>query len=133
MDILAAYDPYLVFSLSVGLLLALCVAIMLLMRDPYSVPPHPVSQRVWCAGKHRSAEVAFVESVVTGMVQRSVQRCSLRDTDGHCDEACCHTPVAPMLPSRSETLAGGLGDGARWPRPSPRPNRQHAAGTATKH
>ena len=110
MDLLAAYDPYVVFSLSVGLLLTLCLAIMLLMRDPYSVPPHPVSQRVWCAGRHRSADVDFVESVVTGMVHRSVQRCSLRDTDGCCDEACCYEPVAHMLTSRTETLAGRIGD-----------------------
>jgi len=73
-------------------LLALCVVIMLLMHDPNSVLPHPVSRRVWCAGKHRSADVDFVESVMTGMVHRSVQRCSLRDTDSSCDEACCHEP-----------------------------------------
>jgi len=107
MDLLAAYDPYVVFSLSIGLLLVLCVAIMLLMHDPYYVPPHPVSRTVWCAGRHRSAEVDFVESVVTGLVHRSVQRCSLRDADGGCDEACRYEPVAHMLPSRTE--AGRIG------------------------
>ena len=56
MDLLASYDPYVVFSLSVGLVLALCVASTLLMRDPYSMPTHPISQRLWCAGRHQRAE-----------------------------------------------------------------------------
>jgi hypothetical protein len=97
MDLLAAYDPYVIFSLSVGLLLTLCVAVMLLMRDPDSVPPHPVSRRVWCAGRRRSAAVDFMESMVTGVVHRSVRQCSLRDPDGHCDEACRYEPVAHVL------------------------------------
>jgi hypothetical protein len=105
MDLLAAYDPYVVLSLSVGLLLTLCVGIMLLMHDPNSVPPHPVSRRVWCAARRQSADVDFVESVVTGLVHRSVQRCSLRDTDGGCDAACCYQPVGQMLPSRTDALA----------------------------
>lgn len=109
MDLLAAYDPYIVFSVSVGLLMALCVAIMLLMRDPYSMSPYPVTRTVWCAARHRSADVDFVESVVTGMVHRSVQRCSLRDSDG-CDEACRYEPAAHMPPSRTEALAGGIAD-----------------------
>jgi len=99
MDLLAAYDPYVIFSLSFALLLTLCVVIMALMRDPHSVPPHPVSRRVWCAGRHQGADVGFVESVVTGIVHRSVQRCSLRGTDGCCDAACCYEPEAQMLPS----------------------------------
>jgi len=110
MDLLASYDPYVVFSVSVGLVLALCVAIMVVMRDPYSVPPHPVMLSGWCAGRHRSAEVDFVESVVTGMVHRSVQRCSLRDPDGRCDEACRYTLAAQMRPSRTETLAGAIAE-----------------------
>jgi hypothetical protein len=69
-DLLVASDPYIGFSSSVGLLLTLSVAIMQLMRDPYSVPPHPVSRTVCCAGRHRSAEVDFVESVVTGLIHR---------------------------------------------------------------
>jgi len=126
MDLLATYDPYIVFSLSVGLLLALCAAILVLMRDTDSVPPHPVSRTVWCAGRHRSAEVDFVESVVTGLVYRVVQRCSLRGPDGRCDEACRYEPVAPMRSSRTETVAGGIGTAAGLWRASPLPRRDHA-------
>ena len=90
MELLAAYDPYVIFSLSVGLLLTLCVAVLFLMRDPDAVPPHPVSQTVWCPGRHRSARVDFVECVNTGMVHRSVRQCSLRGSGGSCDEACRH-------------------------------------------
>jgi hypothetical protein len=96
MNLLAAYDPYVVFALSVGVVLVLCAAIMLLMRDPYNVPPHPVSRRVWCEDKHRSADVDFTESVVTGMVHRSVQHCSLLGTHEACSGACCYQPVDPM-------------------------------------
>jgi hypothetical protein len=92
MELLAAYDPYLILSLSLGLVLTLCVAVMASMRDPYAVPPHRVSRTVWCAGKRRSARVDFVEWVDTGMVHRSVQGCSLR-ADGRCDAACCDEPV----------------------------------------
>jgi len=102
MDLITAYDPYVLFSLSFALLLTLCVAIMALMRDPYSVPPYPVSRRVWCEAKHQSADVDFVESVVTGMVHRSVQQCSLRGSDGRCDGACCYEPAAKMVPARTE-------------------------------
>ena len=105
MDLLTAYDPYVIFSLFFALLLTLCVVIMLLMRDPYNVPPHPVSRRVWCAGRHQRADVDFVESVVTGLVHRSVQRCSLRSTDGACDAACCYEPEVQLLPSsRASTV-----------------------------
>ena len=100
MSLLAAFDPYLLFALSVGFVLALCVGIIALMRDPYSVPPHPVSRRVWCASKHRSAEVDFVESVVTGMVRKSVERCSLRGTDESCDEACRYETVESSVSPR---------------------------------
>jgi hypothetical protein len=88
MEMLATYDPYIIFSLSMGLLLTLCMAILFLMRDPYAVPPHHVSRTVWCPARHRSARVDFVESVNTGMVHRSIQQCPLRGPDGHCDEAC---------------------------------------------
>ena len=93
MVLLAAYDPYLIFSLCVGFLLTLCVVIMFMMRDPYAVPPHPVNRTVWCTGARHSARVDFVEWVETGMVRRSVQRCSLRGTDGRCNAACCHEPA----------------------------------------
>jgi hypothetical protein len=105
MDVLAAYDPYMIFSLSVGLLLTLFVAILLLMRDPYAVPPHRVSRRVWCAAKRRRAEVEFTEWVDTGMVHRSVERCSLRAAEGDCDAACRYELVAPTSPSRAVASA----------------------------
>ena len=44
MELLAAYDPYMIFSLFVSFLLTLCLVVMFLMRDPYAVPPHPVSE-----------------------------------------------------------------------------------------
>jgi hypothetical protein len=134
MDLLAAYDPYVVFSLAVGLLLALCVAAMVTLRDTHRVSPHPVSRRVWCAAKHCSAEVDFVESVMTGMVHRSVQRCSLHDTDGRCDEVCRYAPVDQMYPSRTETSAGRIRDGGRVlrPLPSPRPH-QHTDRISSDH
>jgi hypothetical protein len=101
MDLLAAYDPYFIFSLSLGILLTLCIAIMLLMWDPYTVPPHQLSRTVWCAGRGQRADVDFVESVVTGMVHRAVQRCSLRGADGPCDAACCYEPMAQTLPFKN--------------------------------
>lgn len=96
MDLLAAYDPYIIFSLSLGLALTLCVAIFFMMRDPYAVPPYAVSRSVWCAERGRRADLDFIEWVDTGMVHRTVQRCSLRGPDGRCSEACCHAPVQPM-------------------------------------
>jgi hypothetical protein len=108
-DVLVAYDPYMIFSLSVGLLLtlfvALFVAIMLLMRDPYAVPPHRVRRRVWCAGKRRSADVEFKEWVDTGMIHRSVERCSLRAAEGDCDAACQYEFVGQTSPSRAVASA----------------------------
>jgi len=108
--VLATYDPYFVFSVSVGLLLVLCVVIMLFMRDRYSVPSHPVTRRVWCASRQQRADVDFVETVVTGMVHRSVQRCSLHSPDSRCDEACRYTPVAQMHPSGAEISASAVGE-----------------------
>ena len=93
MELLATYDPYILFSLSISLLLTLCVAIFFLMRDPYALPPHAMSRMVWCAGRGRSARVDFTEWVHTGMVHRSVRQCSLRGADGHCDEACRYQSV----------------------------------------
>ena len=93
MELLAAYDPYVIFSLCVSLLLTLCVAVMFAMRDPYAVPPHRVSRTVWCTERRQSARVDFVERVVTGMVRRSVQQCSLRGPDGRCDTSCCDGPA----------------------------------------
>ena len=91
MAVLAAYDPYVIFSLSVSLVLALCLVILYRMRDPYSVAPHSVSRTVWCAGRCSNARVDFVEWISTGMVHRSVQQCSLRASGGSCDEACCQS------------------------------------------
>ena len=93
MELLAAYDPYVIWSLGVSSLLTLCLVIMFLMRDRYAVPPHPVSRTVWCAAKRHSARVDFVEWVETGLVRRSVQQCSLRGADGRCNAACCHEPA----------------------------------------
>ena len=93
MELLAAYDPYMIFSLFVSFLLTLCLVVMFLMRAPYAVPPHPVRQTLWCAGRRHSARVDFVEWVETGMVHRSVERCSLRAPEGRCDAACCDQPV----------------------------------------
>ncbi|HVO26746.1 MAG TPA: hypothetical protein VMW56_24315 [Candidatus Margulisiibacteriota bacterium] len=90
MELLAAYDPYVVFSLCVALLLTLCVGVLFLMRDPYAVPPHQMSRTVWCPEHHRGAHVDFVEWANTGMVNRSVRRCSLRGSDGSCNEECRH-------------------------------------------
>ena len=88
MDVLAAYDPYVVFSLSIALLLTLCLVVLFRMRDTSSVPPHPVSRTLWCASRRGNARVDFVEWVKTGMVHRSVQQCSLRGTGESCDESC---------------------------------------------
>ncbi len=93
MELLAAYDPYIVLSFSAGLLLTLCVAILFFMRDTYALPPHGVNLTVWCPSRHRTARVDFVEWVNTGMVHRSVRQCSLRGIDGSCDEACRHSAM----------------------------------------
>jgi hypothetical protein len=93
MEMFAAYDPFVIFGLSIGLVLTLCLVILYRMRDPFSVPPHPVSRTVWCASRRSNARVDFVEWVKTGMVHRSVRQCSLRATGGSCDESCCHGSV----------------------------------------
>ena len=88
MELLAAYDPYIILSGFMSFMLTLCLVALFFMRDPYAVPPHQVSRSVWCAGRHRSARVDFIERVDTGMVRRSVRRCSLRDVADRCDAAC---------------------------------------------
>jgi hypothetical protein len=94
MDQLAMLDPYLVLALSMGLLLTLCVAILFLMRDSEWVPPRVVSRPVWCAARRQRATVQFVEHVRTGLVSRSVHRCSLLAAGSSCDEACCAVHAA---------------------------------------
>jgi hypothetical protein len=90
MAVFAIYDPYVIFSLFVGLVLMLCLIVLFRMRDTDSVPPHPVSRTVWCAARRSNARVDFVEWVKTGMMHRSVQQCSLRVARGSCDESCRH-------------------------------------------
>ncbi len=92
MSLFAVADPDIVVGLSMSFVLALCLAIVLL-RDPYSVPPHPIGRTLRFAGKYRSAEVGLIESAVTGMVSRPMDQCYLRDDHGDCDAACCYQPV----------------------------------------
>ncbi len=87
MELLSAYDPYVVLSLSMGFMLTLCLVILFFMRDPYAVPPHAVSRTVWCAARQRRARVDFVEWVRTGMADRSIRQCSIRGAD-RCHGAC---------------------------------------------
>lgn len=93
MELLAAYDPYVIFSVAISLVLTLCLVILFRMRDTSSVPAHPVSRTVWCASRRSNARVDFVEWMKTGMVQRSVQQCSLRRAGERCDEACRYPSV----------------------------------------
>jgi len=88
MELLATYDPYVIFSLCTSFALTFCVIVLYLMRDPHAVPPRHLARTVWCAGCHRSARVDFVEWVETGMVRRSVQQCSLLSAGSRCDAAC---------------------------------------------
>ncbi len=85
---LATVDPYIMLATLMGFLLTVCVAILFLMRDTEWVPPHVVSRSVWCAARGRQATVHFVEHVRTGLVGRSVQRCSLLGAGDRCTEAC---------------------------------------------
>ena len=88
MEVFGSVDPYVVLALSMSLLLTLCVAVLFVMRDPEWAPPRRVSRSVWCAARGQHATVDFVEHVETGLIMRSVQRCSLRGPDGRCAQQC---------------------------------------------
>ncbi len=81
-------DPYLIAGLSLCIVLAACLAIMFMMRDRRSIPPHLVSRSVWC-GRHRQvATVEFIERTSTGLTLRTVQHCSVRAHSERCGEPC---------------------------------------------
>jgi hypothetical protein len=80
------------------LLLAVCVAAILLMRDRTSAPSRRVSRALWCDAQQNHAVVEFVERVQTGMVIRSVLQCSLRGSGHRCGEECRDLPASAMRP-----------------------------------
>jgi hypothetical protein len=88
MDQLAAFDPYSLLALASGLMLTLCVAILFLMRDVRRTPPRLVRRSIWCDTRAAWATVDFIEQMNTGLVRRSVQRCSLLLPGERCGAQC---------------------------------------------
>jgi len=98
MELIPVYDPSMLIAL-VMLLFAVCVAAILLMRDRTWAPPRRVSRALWCDARRGHAVVEFIERVETGMVVRSVLRCSLRDPGERCGEGCRDLPASALRPS----------------------------------
>ncbi len=97
MELTPVFDPSMVIALVI-LLFAICVAAILLMRDRASAPPRRVSRALWCDARQGHAVVEFIERVETGMVVRSVLRCSLRGPGDRCGEGCRDLPASAMHP-----------------------------------
>src|SRR5512140_248275 len=92
-----SFDPYIFAALLMGFVLAVCLAIMFVMRDRESTPPHMISRSVWCRERGQVATVDFVERMHTGIVLRTVQRCSARQ--GRCRQACRDLPASETSPA----------------------------------
>lgn len=106
MELLSSLDPYAVAATTLVLSLAICVAILVLLRDREFSPPRLVTWRVWCAERGGRAVVDFVERVQTGLRLREVRRCSLRGASERCSEDCRGLPIADVRPDTDTVDTG---------------------------
>jgi hypothetical protein len=113
MDLLAI-DPYVVMALALSLLLMLCVAIMVVMRDPDWAPPRTISRSVWCPTHRQRAVVDFVERTRTGLTLRSVQHCPLR-SGGRCHEECCYAAPRMLMANGTPRVVQASTGGVQGP------------------
>ena len=85
---LGGIDLYAVMAVTFIIVLALCLAVLVHLRDRETMPPRRVSRWLWCADRAQPAVVDFVEEVRTGMRLRSMERCSLLGTGERCSRSC---------------------------------------------
>jgi len=89
-------DAFSIAVVTMILFLALCVAVLVSMRDRRSTPESLATRFVQCPHRRQAAVVTFVESMRTGLLRRSVQSCSLLDVGVRCEGGCCYLPPSEL-------------------------------------
>ena len=93
----AVFDPYILFALGIVIALSVCLVILFRVRDTEWVPPHAVSESLWCPIHRRRVAVDLVERVETGLKLRSVEHCPLRGASERCDEECLDAARSTLI------------------------------------
>src|SRR5512139_1581700 len=83
-----SFDVQLVAALAAGVALLACVVVLYAIRDRRSFPWRKVSRTVWCSLHKREATVDVEERMVTGLLDRRVTDCPIRNMGERCDESC---------------------------------------------
>ena len=82
-------DPVALAAFGMGAVLLVCLMILAWNRDTESMAPHVVAYSGWCPKHSSTAVVHWVDSMSTGLRQRRVKDCSLREAGARCHEECC--------------------------------------------
>jgi hypothetical protein len=87
-------DPVVILAAGLAGTLLACVAVFFIMRDRGSSPPRRFRLTTTCPQDGKRAVVDILEERRSGMMMRTVLRCSLREHGAHCHEQCCwHVPA----------------------------------------